>query len=206
MLLWRHAAVLAGQSPVSPVIDVTVLDQSKQAVPGARIQLKLGDKVVASAETDEKGRARFTLLTPARYAIIATREGFEPAQKAGLDLAPDGSISIGLTLVPLTQRESIDVRDTAAAVEVGASAPSQLAGQSAKELPNRPATVADALPMLPGVVREPGGGLMISASGEQRSAMIVNSADVTDPATGQFGLTIPIDSVETLNVFQTPYL
>jgi len=47
---------------------------------------------------------------------------------------------------------------------------------------------------------------MISAGGEQRSAMIVNSADVTDPATGQFGLTIPIDSVETLNVYQTPYL
>ena len=206
MLLWCRAGALAGQSPASPVIDVTVFDHSSQAVPGARVQLKVGQEVVATAETDEKGRARFTRITPARYAVVATKEGFEPAQKAGLDLAPDGSLSIGLTLVPLTQRESIDVRDTAAAVEVGSSAPTQLAGQSAKELPNRPATVADALPMLPGVVREPGGGLMISAGGEQRSAMIVNSADVTDPATGQFGLTIPIDSVETLNVFQTPYL
>lgn len=199
-------AVLTGQSPAAPAIDVTVLDQTSQAVPGARIQLKLGDKLVALAETDENGRARFTQLTPARYAIVATKEGFEPVQKAGLDLAPAGSLSIGLTLVPLTQRESIDVKDTAAAVEVGASAPTRLAGQAAKELPNRPATVADALPMLPGVVREPGGGLMISASGEQRSAMIVNSADVTDPATGQFGLTIPIDSVETMNVYQTPFL
>ena len=31
-------------------------------------------------------------------------------------------------------------------------------------------------------------------------------ADVTDPGTGQFGLTVPIDSVEMLNVYQTPYL
>ena len=199
-------AVLTGQSPAAAGIDVTVLDQTSQAVPGARVQLQVGQQVVASAGTDEKGHARFTQLTPARYAIVVTKEGFEPVQKAGLDLAPAGSLSIGLTLVPLTQRESIDVKDTAAAVEVGASAPSRLAGQAAKELPNRPATVADALPMLPGVVREPGGGLMISASGEQRSAMIVNSADVTDPATGQFGLTIPIDSVETMNVYQTPYL
>ncbi len=205
MSLWCQAA-LAGQSPAAPVIDVTVLDQTSQAVSGARVQLMVDQQVVASAGTDENGRARFTQLTPARYAIVATKEGFEPAQKAGLDLAPAGSLSIGLTLVPLTQRESIDVKDTAAAVEVGASAPTQLAGPAAKELPNRPATVADALPMLPGVVREPGGGLMISASGEQRSAMIVNSADVTDPATGQFGLTIPIDSVETMNVYQTPYL
>ena len=206
MLLWRQAAALAGQSPAAAGIDVTVLDQTSQAVSGARVQLQVGQQVVASAGTDEKGHARFTQLTPARYAIVATKEGFEPAQKAGLDLAPAGSLSIGLTLLPVTQRESIDVKDTAAAVEVGASAPSQLAGPAAKELPNRPATVADALPMLPGVVREPGGGLMISASGEQRSAMIVNSADVTDPATGQFGLTIPIDSVETMNVYQTPYL
>lgn len=205
-MLLLGQAVLTGQSPASPVIEVTVLDQTSQAVPGARIQLKVDQQVVASAETDEKGHARFTQLAPARYSILAAKEGFEPAQKAGLDLPPDGSLSIGLTLLPRTQRESIDVRDTVAAVEVGASAPSQLAVQSAKELPNRPATVADALPMLPGVVREPGGGLMISASGEQRSAMIVNSADVTDPATGQFGLTIPIDSVETLNVYQTPYL
>jgi hypothetical protein len=57
----------------------------------------------------------------------------------------------------------------------------------------------------PGVVRSPGGGLVISAAGEHPSALIVNSADVTDPATGQFGLTVPIDSVETLNVYQAPF-
>ncbi len=33
----------------------------------------------------------------------------------------------------------------------------------------------------------------------------MNSADVTDPATGQFGLTVPIDRVETLNFYQTPF-
>jgi hypothetical protein len=73
-------------------------------------------------------------------------------------------------------------------------------------MPNRPATVADALPLVPGVVREPGGGLRISDSPEHRSALIVNSADVTDPATGQFGITVPMDSVQTLNVYQTAFL
>jgi hypothetical protein len=66
--------------------------------------------------------------------------------------------------------------------------------------------VADALPQVPGVVRSPGGGLVILAASEHRSALIVTSADVTDPATGQFGLTVPIDSVDTLNVYQTPFL
>jgi len=67
-------------------------------------------------------------------------------------------------------------------------------------------TVADALPLIPGVLREPGGGLILSSSPENRSALVVNSADVTDPATGQFGLTVPMDSVEVLNVYQTAYL
>src|SRR5207302_8986897 len=69
-----------------------------------------------------------------------------------------------------------------------------------------PATAADALPLSPGSTREPRGAVLISASAEHRSALIVNSADVTDPATGQFGLTVPIDSVETLSVYQAPFL
>src|SRR5207249_10663063 len=106
----------------------------------------------------------------------------------------------------LTRRESVDVKDHATAIEQGTTSRSSVPPQIAKELPNRAATVVEALPLLPGVVREPGGGLLISASSEHRSALIVNSADVTDPATGQFGLTVPIDSVETLNVYQTAYL
>ena len=66
----------------------------------------------------------------------------------------------------------------------------QVSGQLAKQTPSKPATVADALPLVPGVVREPGGGLKISDASEHRSALIVNSADVTDPATGEFGLTV----------------
>jgi hypothetical protein len=81
-----------------------------------------------------------------------------------------------------------------------------ISGQAAKDLPGRPPTLADALPLLPGVIRKPDGGLQISAAAEHRSSLIVNSADVTDPATGQFGLTVPIDIVDTMNVYQTPFL
>ena len=91
-------------------------------------------------------------------------------------------------------------------VDSGSSATVELPTDQVKELPSRPATVADALPMVPGVVRKPDGGLEISGSPEHRSSLIVNSADVTDPATGQFGLTVPIDSVQSVTVYQTPFL
>src|SRR5271157_1534951 len=205
MLLWNVAA-LAGASATRPGIDVVVVDQSNQPVAHVRVQLKTGQSVVNSAETDQKGHAGFTELKPALYDITATKDGFEPARKTDLNLPQGDSLYVELTLVPsLVRQESIEVKATVAPVEQGSSTPTELPAQSVKELPGRPATVADALPLVPGVVRSPGGGLAISAAGEHRSALIVNSADVTDPATGQFGLTVPIDSVESLNVYQAPF-
>ncbi len=63
-----------------------------------------------------------------------------------------------------------------------------------KNLPTNPATISDALPLAPGVVRSTDGELKIDGSGEQRSALVINQTDVTDPATGKFGQTIPVDS------------
>ena len=111
-----------------------------------------------------------------------------------------------MTLVPALERTQVEVKGEGSAVEQGSSPATAVSGQLAKEMPSRPATVADALPLVPGVVREPGGALRISDSPENRSALIVNSADVTDPATGQFGITVPMDSVQTVNVYQTAFL
>jgi hypothetical protein len=194
LLLWQGAA---------SSLNVLVVDGSNRPVPGARLELKSGGELVASLKTDAEGRAEFGELKPAHYELDAWKDGFEPLQKAGLELPA----SLTLTLTPAQARkESIEVKATIAPLEQGASVPGELPAQTAKELPGRPPTVADALPLLPGVVRAPGGGLVMSASGEHRSALVVNSADVTDPATGQFGLTVPIDSVETVNVYQTAFL
>jgi outer membrane receptor protein involved in Fe transport len=62
------------------------------------------------------------------------------------------------------------------------------------------------LPLVPGVVRDLQGKLQINGSGENRNALLVNAMDVTDPATGQFGMTIPVDSVEAVNVYKSPFL
>src|ERR1039457_2025020 len=203
VLLWQ-AAAHAAAPPADLFIEVSVVDGSNQPVPGVQVELKTGQATVSRVVTDQKGLARFTDLKPARYEIAAAKDGFESAQKSDLDLSL--SASIELTLVPAPRRDSVEVKGTAAPVDEGGSAPSALPLHTVKEPPGRPATATDALPLLPGVVRDPNGGLLLSAAGEHPSAPIVKSADGTDPATGQFGLTVPIDSVETLNFYQTPFL
>src|ERR1035437_5609711 len=194
LLLWQSAA---------SSLNLLEVDGSNRPVPGVRVELKTGGELVASVQTDAQGRAEFGELKPPRYELDAWKDGFEPVQKADLEVPA----SVELTLTPaLARKESIEVKGTVDPLEQGASAPNEIPAQTAKELPGRPPTVADALPLPPGVVRVPGGGLVMSAAGEHRSALMVNSADVTDPATGQFGLTVPIDSAETMNVYQTAFL
>jgi hypothetical protein len=189
-------------------IAVTVTDSTNRPVPGIRLELRSapGTSVLDRATTDVKGQASFGELEPRPYDLTIAKEGFETLRRA-VDLTMGASMSVEVTLVPaMARKESIEVTATADPIEQGATTGTSVSGKLAKELPDRPSTVADALPLAPGVVREPGGALIISASAEHRSALIVNSADVTDPATGQFGLTVPIDSVQEMNVYQAPYL
>ncbi|HUB34664.1 MAG TPA: carboxypeptidase regulatory-like domain-containing protein [Bryobacteraceae bacterium] len=188
-------------------IVVTVYDQSGEPVPGARVEARIHREgpAAALAETDLDGKATLSVVDPRGYEVTVTRDGMETVRRE-VDLSGGVPQALRVVLEPSSRHDTVDVKGTPDPVAAGSSPGAALTASTAKQLPGRPATVADALPLIPGVVREPGGGLVISASAEHRSALIVNSADVTDPATGQFGLTVPIDSVEVLNVYQTPYL
>ncbi len=196
---------LQGQPQPRLGINVLTMDESGRPVLGVQVEVKLDQRRVTVGEVNDVGRISFLELRTGLYTVTATRDGFLPTEKKDIDLTL-GSVTLELVMLPLpTRTDSVEVRGTVAEI-TGASVPNTLPPEKAKELPSRPATVADVLPLTPGVVREPGGGLILSSSPESRSALIVNSADVTDPGTGQFGLTVPIDSVEVLNVYQTAYL
>jgi hypothetical protein len=202
-LLLLCALALAAQ-PLK--VSVATKDADGNVVPAVQVQLKNDKGVVASSETDAAGQATFMDLQPGHYVVAVRKDGFEPVGHP-FDLTAAGAATIDITMALHQERhDSVEVKDTVSPVSEGASGSTQISADEAKELPSRPATLADALPLVPGVLRTPEGSLKMSGAPEHRSALIVNSADVTDPATGQFGPTIPIDIVETVNVFQTPFL
>jgi hypothetical protein len=185
---------------------VIVLDQSRLPVPGARVELKLGDRAIAAASTNETGHAEFAWCKPGRFAVSALKEGFETASVDDFEGKEGVGEALELTLKPAASRQSVEVHETVSPAEVAAAPSATVAAELARELPNRPSTVSDALPLIPGIARQPSGKLQLSGSDEHRSTMMVNSADVTDPATGGFGLTVPIDSVESINFYQASFL
>lgn len=193
---------LVGEALAQVPISVAVSDADGRPVPGAHVLLSNHGRTAAEATTDETGQAVFGPLAGTPDRITVTKEGFAMAHAEPGDF----SKPVRVTVEPAAQHDSVKVMAEASPIDSGSSSSSTLPAKQVKELPSRPATVADALPMIPGVVRKPDGGLEISGSPEHRSSLIVNSADVTDPATGQFGLTVPIDSVQSVTVYQTPFV
>jgi len=206
VFVYLCAAVFTSPVIAGSELDVRILDEQRLPVPGVQVEIKSGVTIIAAAETDADGIAHFDAIPVGHYDLTATREGFRPVVRNDLAFPDPSGAALEFMLQAAPDREHIDVQATADPVDQGSSTPTQIASSVARDLPGRPATVSDVLPLVPGVVRSPTGDLRISAAGEHRSALIVNSADVTDPATGQFGLTVPIDSVETVNVYQTPFL
>jgi hypothetical protein len=208
LALLLSASVPGAQQRAGATVRVSTNDEAEKAVAGVRVELKLDGAVVATAITNERGEAEFSGVAPGTYEVAVSKEGLETLTEGGITVAAGSPVEIKFTVIPRVQlADTVNVQaGSEATVERGASVSTDLQRSQVKDIPNKPATVADALPLVPGVVRSAQGEIKISGSGEHRSALIVNSADVTDPATGQFGVTVPVDSVETISVFKTPYL
>lgn len=207
--LFLSVAVQAQQSNSAAAIRVTATDESERPVSGVIVEVKLKGSVVATITTNEKGEAEFTKLVPGTYEVAVSKESFEPLSESDIALGVGTPVEIKFTMIPKVQLNDVVVNVQAGAetsIEKGASRADALARAEIKNVPAKPATVKDTLPLVPGVVRTTEGEIKISGTGEHRSALLVNAADVTDPATGQFGVTVPVDSVETIEVFKTPYL
>ncbi len=188
-------------------LEVTAQTDQGGPVPGAKVTVRSASRLVRTGAAGPTGDVRFADLAPGSYQVGITADGFQELTVAvtlteGATQRVDGILAAGTT-----RKDSVTV---AAAVESpldeSLSTSTALNRTDAKNTPDRPASVADALPLAPAILRLPNGQLSLSGNAEQRSTLLVNSGTATDPATGQFGASIPIDSVQTMNVLTSPFL
>lgn len=173
---------------------VTVRTEDGRPLEKAEVRLE-GPAYDARAWTDQEGVAKIAYPAPGQYRISVRREGYHPLAKL---VALPAEVEFVLAAVdkPVQRLE----------VEGEPPAAETIAPESARQTPQRPATLREALPLIPGVARTVEGKLVISDAAEHRSTMLVNSLDATDPATGNFGATIPIDAVAAFTVHKNPFL
>lgn len=204
LVVFLGPSSLSAQTCSVSQLRVSVKDRTGTPVANAKVWL--GDDSEAGARTtDDDGFAEFQNPGCGHVMVHAGSDGFKTAEEQ-LEVAGEEPILTELTLAPESVQENLEVRASTPGMEASSSETGELQPEVMKELPTVPTTVADTLARLPGLLRSASGEINISGTGEHHGAFVVNQADVTDPGTGKFGPTLPIDVVEAINVEKAPFL
>ena len=209
-IITSSAALCFGQNPQVHTVTVVVKAAESLPVPAATCTLAPvsaeGDHARVSI-SDDSGLARFANIPPGKYTLTVAKAGFETWSNVVITDQIDQRLDVELKLAKVRAQVTIDAPSAVAtSVEAGSTVPSgNLERAAVRSLPLATARIDEALPLVPGVVRSAKGELSIKGASEQQSALLINGVNANDPATGNFRLNLPVDSVEAVQVFQHPY-
>jgi hypothetical protein len=178
-------------------------ETGRSVMPGAQVQLQGGPSPLETV-TDQQGNYTFRALAPGTYQIEVKAAGF--AGSKALTVAPGAVLDIPIPLEIEALHVSVTVSGKDEAV-----IPTDPSGQTVinrsvvVNTPNKYDRFDSLLPLVPGVVRGPDGLINMKGARASQGGSFVNSASVTDPATGNTAISLPIDVVESVTVVPNPY-
>ena len=198
------AAAQGGNIRGKVVADIP--DQRK-AISGAIVSLsgeRLAGRKLQSISNGE-GQYEFRALTAGDYQISVELSGFKKYELK-LSIQIDATIEQDILLKPETVSATVTVKqDPTDAARTDTTAPGVITGAALQDAPLIDQKFQDALPLLPGVVRGPDGTLNIKGTRPNQSGVLVSSLNVTDPVTGNPAIELPLEAVDTVNVYSNPY-
>src|SRR5271165_4201136 len=181
---------------------IYVLDsEGPSYVPGAKVILQ-GSKTIQT-ETEEKGRYSFQAVEAGAYTITASLPSLEAAQ--GVTIPAGSTVTVDLELKPVSVQTSVTVSDTDNNDAKAPTVTETITEKTIADAPNVNERFESLLPLVPGVVRGPDGRINMKGARNTQSGALVNSANVTDPATGGPAINVPIDVVSSVQVISNPY-
>ena len=172
------------------------------AVPATRVALD--GPVRLEAVSDPEGRFAIDAVPAGSYTITTQAPGMTTRQSVTVNAGAISDVSLEMKVQNVVEFTTV----SASAGTVDSKQPSgigTISESDVKNLPNRDERFSTLLPLIPGVVRGPNGLINMKGAHTSQNGSLLNSADVTDPATGTSDLSIPIDVVSSVEVFSTPY-
>ena len=206
--LWVTTAIPISRAQVSTgdirgTVFTSNSDGKRSPIPGAKISLRGAD---SSRETvaDEQAGYEFSGLTPGVYQVEATAPGLSGSNTVTVTPGTKAEASIELEVAQL--KESVTVTASAEGPSPAETSEQTTIGRSAIiNAPTQSDRVDALLPLIPGVVRGPDGLINMKGARSSQGGALINSANVTDPATGNPAMTLPIDVVQSVKVVSNPY-
>jgi len=189
--------LLSAGTRASDELRGVVVDQTRLALPGVRLDLLDGSVIIRSTTTSGVGEFVFDLPRPG-LRVRAALAGFETLT---VDATEAGRITMSLA----STTETAEVTATVAAADspTAAASGAQLPQVTAKRLPGVKHS-REALPLLPSVIRGPDGLLHIDGVRPHESPLLMDGFDVTDPATGLASIDLPLEAVTGVGILRDP--
>ena len=199
----RHSVAQVTNGIVESAVFTTDSGGARSPVPGAKVSIS-GTGPAQQAIADEQGVCRFTGLAPGQYQVEATAPGLSGSEVVIVSASLVTNVSIALQINTL--KESVTVTASAEPLASAESSEQATIGRSAiLNSPNKDDRIDAVLPLIPGVVRGPDGLINMKGARSSQGGALINSANVTDPVTGNQAMTLPIDVVQSVKVISNPY-
>ncbi len=204
------AAVVSLAAAAGTGVRGRVRDPDGLPLPGVTITITSAaarsGPAVATAVTNAEGGYSIQ-LPPGNYRIHADLSGFEPADRA-VSVVAGAPIDVDLGLQLAAIEEHVTVRGDAPQTVIGDPRPDAPVTATREVvdsgmLPN--SQYDDVLPLLPNVVRGPDGLIAVAGASAPQGGLLVNGINLTDPITGEAVLLLPLEAVDSVEVFSGGY-
>jgi hypothetical protein len=191
-----------GTGTVNGVVYTVDANAGHAVIPAAKISLDGPTHI--EAESDGAGKFAFNAVPPGVYTIDAQAPGLSANRTIKVTAGSASEIALEMKVQAIVESttvtastDQIDTKDSLGTSTIGES--------TVRNMPNLDESFQSLLPLIPGVVRGPNGLINMKGAQASQNGSLLNSADVTDPATGTSALNIPIDVVSSVHVVSTPY-
>lgn len=217
---WRNTALFAGAQillaanclaralPSTQAIRGQVLDEKNAPIAEALCSLtsRLLPLDGLTLTTDYKGSFEFTGLQFGDYSLVCAAAGREPLTRA-VQVTGVPPPDLQIILPPrVVVRQTVEVREQVDAVSAAQSAPSaKLSNAQLANLPMVEQKFKAVLPYLPGVIRTPDGRINIKGVPDSQGQLLINSAEASDPVTGNLAIDVPVVAIDSLQVYKNTY-
>jgi outer membrane receptor for ferrienterochelin and colicin len=205
LLMASSFALLASGKQIDTVVAkvegtvfVTDSDGKQSFIAGATV--KVTGPVTCDTQTDENGKYACEAVRFGTYALEAVSPGLKAVATISVQTR---QVQADLELKPIAAIDSVVV--TADQDKSANPSSETIEAKTLREAPNVNERFESSLPLIPGVVRGPDGHINLKGARNTQSGALVNSANVTDPATGGPAINLPIDVVSSVQVISNPY-
>jgi len=167
------------------------------------VVIVLHGPITKKTESDAQGAFAIDSLPPGTYEIEANAPGL--SGELAVDVTQGTSSTVPLEMNVTVVSNTVNVTATELFVADESAQHNTISQSVVEKAPNQEEKIDSLLPLVPGVVRGPDGRINMKGAQATQAGWLVNSANVTDPATGGQAISLPIDVVSSVQVISNPY-